>query len=285
MTPLDTVPSPTLATTRDGRWLHYEAAGSGSPTVVFESGMGGSRLCWARVAPTVAESARTVVYDRSGLGRSPRDLAPRTLARMADDLEDLLAEVADGPIVLVGHSYGGPITRTVLARRPEGIVGLVLVDPTDEACPLYFDPKLMRQQTLLGRLLPTLSRLGLTRWAMGRTVAGWPEADRRAFLDEDTSVASARAMQAEMVPILPDLTDLRDRDLPPIDVPFTTISGGRVGRFDKATRGLLVASHEARAAAAPHGRHVTAARSGHMVPFSEPDLIATEIVAIVDQVR
>jgi pimeloyl-ACP methyl ester carboxylesterase len=282
---IDLSPTPTLATTRDGRWLHYEAAGAGSPTVVFESGMGGSRLCWARVAPAVTEAARTVVYDRSGLGRSPRDLAPRTLARMADDLEDLVAEVAEGPVVLVGHSYGGPIIRTVLARRPEGIAGIVLVDPTDESCPLYFDPKMMRQQHLLGRLLPTLSRLGLTRWAMGRLVATWPVADRRAFLDEDTSVPAARAMQAEMGSILPDLTSLRDRDLPPIDIPFTTISGGRVGRFDRATRAALVASHEARAAASPHSRHVTAERSGHMVPFSEPHLIAAEILRVLDQIR
>ncbi|MGC7367951.1 alpha/beta hydrolase, partial [Mycobacteroides abscessus subsp. abscessus] len=38
-------------TTADGRALHYQVAGSGEPTVVFESGMGFSRTAWGLVQP------------------------------------------------------------------------------------------------------------------------------------------------------------------------------------------------------------------------------------------
>src|SRR5688500_15138546 len=97
--------------TRDGRSLYVERAGTGAPTVVFESGMGCSRDAWALVAPTVAMRAGVVVYDRSGLGRSPADERPRTFDRLVDDLCDVLDAVGAPPYVLVGHSWGGPIVR------------------------------------------------------------------------------------------------------------------------------------------------------------------------------
>jgi len=55
--------------------------------------MGASRSSWGAVAPTVAARTTAVVYDRSGLGRSPADPAPRTLSRLAGDLVDVLARL------------------------------------------------------------------------------------------------------------------------------------------------------------------------------------------------
>jgi pimeloyl-ACP methyl ester carboxylesterase len=96
------------------------------PTVVFEPGLGSTRAIWGLVQPQVAEHAPTLVYDRAGYGASPEDPAPRTLARLADDLVTLIA----GPVVLVGHSYGGPIVQAAAARAPQHVRGVVLVDPT-----------------------------------------------------------------------------------------------------------------------------------------------------------
>jgi pimeloyl-ACP methyl ester carboxylesterase len=282
-----TAPDPTLATTRDGRWLRYETAGSGSPAVVFESGMGGSRRSWVGVAPLVAERTATIVYDRSGLGGSPPDQAPRTVERMAQDLEDLLVHLGDDPVVLVGHSYGGPITRSVLATAPERVAGLVLVDPTDEGCPLYFDPKAMRPQVLMGKVLPFAARTGLMRLVTGRMARDLPEDQRRAFVDADSTVAAARGMQAEMAPLMADMVRLRDEPLPTIEVPLTIITGTKAGRGRQAQqqRTALGTSHRARVAASPEGRHVEASRSGHMVNFTEPALIADEVLRVVDLVR
>jgi hypothetical protein len=78
------------ARTRDGRTLYVERQGTGWPTVVFEAGMGSSRSAWGAVVPAVAERTTTVVYDRSGLGRSPATRQPRVLSRLVDDLTDVL---------------------------------------------------------------------------------------------------------------------------------------------------------------------------------------------------
>src|SRR6478735_2114039 len=97
--------------TRDGRELCAVRDGSGTPTVVFEAGMGGSHHMWGGVLPGVAEITDAVAYDRSGLGLSPPDPAPRSLGRLGDDLCDVLGQLGDGPFLLVGHSWGGPIVR------------------------------------------------------------------------------------------------------------------------------------------------------------------------------
>lgn len=66
---------PESGPTRDGRRLYaMRLAGPespGLPTVVFEAGSGATRSSWALVQPGVAAFAPAVVYDRSGLGRSP----------------------------------------------------------------------------------------------------------------------------------------------------------------------------------------------------------------------
>src|SRR5687767_3209629 len=102
-----TEPELPVVTTRDGRALHVERHGEGRPVVVLESGMGVSRNMWGAVVPLVATRTTVVVYDRSGLGRSPRADGPRDLARLVDDLLDVLAGLGTGPFVLVGHSWGG----------------------------------------------------------------------------------------------------------------------------------------------------------------------------------
>lgn len=114
------------------RTLHATELGTGSPTVVLEAGAAATRSS-ALVQPLVATFARTVVYDRAGLGRSAPDPVSRTMRRMADDLGALLGALGSDRFVLVGHSAGGPIVRLAAADAPERIAGLVLVDPSDEA--------------------------------------------------------------------------------------------------------------------------------------------------------
>lgn len=107
---------------RDGRSLFYmmlgAPAGNVAPTVVFESGMAAPRSYWALVQVDVAKWARTVVYDRSGLGRSPSDTKPRTLERLSDDLNDLLDHLGPGPFILVGQRRG--TDRACRRCRPTG---------------------------------------------------------------------------------------------------------------------------------------------------------------------
>lgn len=49
----------------DGTDMHIYCVGEGSPTVLFEAGLGGNYMDWIQVQSTIAEQTRTCAYDRS----------------------------------------------------------------------------------------------------------------------------------------------------------------------------------------------------------------------------
>src|SRR2546425_8811707 len=70
----------------NGQRLHVVCAGSGRPTVLFESGIAASSLSWTRVLRDVATFTRVCAYDRAGLGWSDPVRRSRTVARMLSEL-------------------------------------------------------------------------------------------------------------------------------------------------------------------------------------------------------
>lgn len=116
-----------------GYRLHLACQGEASPTVVMEAAIGETGLLWSLVQPGVAQTTRTCVYDRAGLGWSDPSPRPRTAAVMVEELHTLLATAeVPGPYVLVGHSFGGLLVRRYAARHPQEVAGLVLVDSAHE---------------------------------------------------------------------------------------------------------------------------------------------------------
>lgn len=270
--------------TRDGRRLFAERHGEGAPTVVLESGMGVSRNTWGGIIPLVAPHTTVVAYDRSGLGRSDPDQLVRDLERLTADLLDLLAGL-DGPFVLVGHSWGGPIIRSAAASQPEIVAGLVLVDQSDERCDLFFSTAAHRQTRFAQRAMPVAARLGIVRYATGRLARQLPEPWATAMRAEDGTVAAVAGQLAELDGHTDDLGRLRDHPLALPDVPVVVISGTKPGFGERKRRPDLVEAHADTAAGLPQGRHVRADRSSHYVQFTEPKLVAREILAVVDQAR
>ncbi|GAA3291405.1 alpha/beta hydrolase [Dactylosporangium vinaceum] len=270
------------AGTGDGRRLHYMAGGDGETTVVFVSGMGLSRSVWGLVQPLVAERTRAVVYDRAGTGRSDDDPEPRCLGRMASDLDALLRDLGDGPYVLVGHSWGAPLARAAAAAEPGRIKGLVLVDPTDEQCELYFAKSARRRFAWTKRLVPAMARAGLYRLGCRPGMVQPPDvaAEHRA---EDFTVRAARTMAAELECFLDDLPTLRDEPPHLGDLPVTVISGTAPAKYDRAVRAAVTDAHRRAADALPNGRLVQARSSGHLVMFTEPELVAAEVITAAER--
>ncbi|MER8235221.1 alpha/beta fold hydrolase [Streptomyces sp. NPDC094049] len=269
----------------DGRRLHAmvrPGTRPDGPTVVFEAGAGAGRSSWALVQPAVAAHARAVAYDRSGLGRSAPDPAGRTLTRMADDLGALLDHFGPGPFVLVGHSAGGPLVRLAAARGPGRVVGLVLVDPTDEAADVLFSSRFRRMERVALAVGRTLAALGLLRPLFRGRLALLPEDARRDMAREGFTSEVLRTQRRQARTYLDELAAWRDAPPDTGDIPVTVISGGLPGDgMDRALRAAANTSHAHRADRAPTGRHVVAAKSGHYVPLTEPELVVREILALL----
>jgi hypothetical protein len=113
----------------DGHRMHYQVAGNGSPTVVFESGVTDDAQSWSPVFTEVARFTRTVSYDRLGLGSSDTATTPRSFKQIATDLHSLLhnAQISP-PYILVGHSMAGPTIRAFAYLYKEEIAGMVFID-------------------------------------------------------------------------------------------------------------------------------------------------------------
>jgi pimeloyl-ACP methyl ester carboxylesterase len=277
------VTGPTTSSTVElpsGRQLHVVERGGTAPAVLFEAGAGAPLLSWGRVPEMVAPSARTVAYDRAGVGESPPASGSRTLDALSRDLVDLLDHLG-GRFVLVGHSWGGPIVRRAAAARPHAVVGLVLVDPTDEGCSLFLRPSVLRQQRAMLRMLPLVNRLGLTATAIRRSARTVGEELAGELARQSTTRTAARTLALEMQSEEADLRDLL-RDPPTVpDIPFVVISGARKPGRPGSRRAELIAAHARSAAAMRRGRHVLAGGSDHLVPLTEPGLVAREIDAVL----
>jgi len=154
--------------------LHLDCTGSGSPTVVLMSGLGGNSAGWARIAPAVAGTTRVCAYDRAGQGWSEDASVPQDGVAAATDLHTLLARAGeDGPYVLVGHSIGGDYAMTYAARYPEQVAGMVLLDATSPY-------RTAAGTTHAGppgpvALLPSVARLGVGRLLPTSTWSALPE--------------------------------------------------------------------------------------------------------------
>jgi pimeloyl-ACP methyl ester carboxylesterase len=161
-----------------GHRLHINCTGSGSPTVVLESGAAESSFYWGRIAPAVAGTTKVCVYDRAGRGFSEAAAGPQDGVAVANDLHALLAASGNaGPYVLVGHSTGGAYVRIYAARYPDEVAGMVLLDsqPADAFSALPDYPAFYSSTHTVLALLPSVGRLGIMRLAYVSAFADLPE--------------------------------------------------------------------------------------------------------------
>lgn len=165
-----------LVPVEGSRRLNLYCIGHGTPTVVFDSGLGDGTKAWGLVQPAIARRTRACSYDRAGLGFSDPARKPGTSANAVDDLHRLLAAAGiEPPYVMVGHSLGGMNVKLYAETYPADIAGLVLVDPSHEGLGKQFwtlDPAYQAQYApYIASLQPCLAATG------EQLAAGSPLAD------------------------------------------------------------------------------------------------------------
>ncbi|HEX4226279.1 MAG TPA: alpha/beta hydrolase [Pseudonocardiaceae bacterium] len=102
------------------------------PRVVFIHGVGTDSLAsfyLTLAAPAANAGIDVISYDLRGHGRSDRPPTGYTVADAVDDLTALLVELqVDGPVHLVGNSFGGTVAFSFAQRFPERVASLVAIE-------------------------------------------------------------------------------------------------------------------------------------------------------------
>ena len=132
----------------NGFRLNLYCMGSGSPTVVFDSGWGDWAPAWSKVQPQIAKWTRACSYDRAGTGFSDPGPMPRTSVRIAEELHTALHHAGiTGPYILVGSAFGGDNVRAFADLYMDEIAGMVL----DDADPVDLEPSAMQEESHRGQ--------------------------------------------------------------------------------------------------------------------------------------
>lgn len=248
------------------------ATSEAKPPVVFESGLGLSRLLWANVAHLLAKAGyRTISYDRSGLGRSPA-ATERSLEALVADLEQVVRAYAPQGAIIVGHSYGGIMARLLTARQPQLVKALVLVDPSSEFVGAQIGPLGKRLEALFDSAI-TFSR-DLKLLPIFLMAAGYkhlPARLQQKVRVEDVSDAALKARRQENKGYYPALAKLREQPLPHPQVPVEILlaSSSPESEWFKA--------HSEYASKLPDAHLWQASTSSHMVPLLKPQEVALAV--------
>ena len=274
-------------TTPDGRKIRAMIHGNGPTLVVLDAGLGANGFYWSKTYKLLAEKLPDVcivAYDRAGMGASDPDPRPRTLAHMADDLDTIIDSFVPRQVFLIGHSWGGTLAQFAAARRRatgRTITGVMLVDSSTRTNQ-YSSLKVRTSVALAPPVLRLLGRTRLAKLAMFKLGAGLPRPRRNAAIAGSASRTATEAAAAEAELFLSEIDWLSKQPLRLDGVDVCVISGMKGSKIIAKIRRELIAAHQKIAAA---GRWVPATKSAHNIPLSEPELIAEQIVDMVDRAR
>lgn len=265
--------------------LHIHCVGSGAPTVLIDSGIGGFSLEWHTVQNEVGKYNRVCAYDRAGYGYSQIGPMPRTSDKISNELYTLLEKSGEqGPFLMVGHSFGGYNIRYFARQYPELVAGFVLVDASH---PSQFDtlefkrtgykPKPVKKHNIQIRMIRPVIAPNFPQEVKQQAfvLMQSPKAKTTLLNEMDYMEVSAHKLNAQM----------HERFNFPITVitrgkrvwPQNELGDQREERWFKLQAELTNISTQA--------RHVFAMNSGHVVHIDEPMLVASEIMTTVDAVE
>jgi pimeloyl-ACP methyl ester carboxylesterase len=306
-------PAPGKLVDIGGRRIQLDCRGSGSPTVVFESGLDyDGSLSWSAVHDSVARTTRACAYSRSGIMWSDARQGPHDADAIASDLHLTLQRAGERPpFVLVAHSIGGPYSMAYVRAHDDEVAGLVFVDAShpDQVQRMAAAVPVERRANLslsgekersLFALMSALSWTGATRLLVMAAAGGDkdnhmpPEAmatanaylpqSLHACLQEADAIGTSLAEGGQLRQLgdRPLIALTADAPYPPAEVQALGLSTREdAERLQAAWREL----GDEEAAWSRRGRHWLVRNAHHYIQFDRPDVVIRAVQQVVAAVR
>jgi len=293
-------PAPGRLVEVNGRMMHIQCSGSGSPTIILDAGQGGWSTDWTNIIPELNNNNRVCAYDRAGYGWSDSAEDARSPQDAAGDLAALLAAAQiEPPYLLVGFSHAGLANRLFVARHSDDMAGMVLIDPATEFDNEIMSPELMQQQqTAVGMFkgFAFLAKTGLLRLMGPQNMAGKapfigtepadPDIYYTFIADPQWWAASAQEFESGLNE--EHMTMVREQGAIP-DMPLVIIGSDVLDAGGSVTMEKLQAARyeklQTLAAQSTQGEFIIAADSSHNIIHDRSDVVveAVETVLAADR--
>lgn len=251
-------------------------AGAGRPVVLLHSSVSGNRQ-WKALIADLRDHHRVLAINLLGYGDTPPWPGTRP-QRLSDQAALVHAAIdgIDGPVALVGHSFGGAVAMRAAVELGDRAGALVLLEPNPfsllagagrtaayaEACALRDH---VRRHGGAQEWDVVAERFS-DYWLGDGTWAAMPISRRAAF------VAALPPNQHEWDAVTDP--DLGLDDVAPTDVPTLVV-------HDPATRRPIRELVEVLADARPDWRFHALPDGGHMAPLVRPDLVDPVVTAFL----
>lgn len=285
-------PPPGTFLTVDGSRMHLNCTGTGTPTLILESGLGDDFLQWRKIQPALSQLTRVCSYDRAGYGWSEPQPGTRDSIHIADELHALLEQAGiSGPIILMGHSAGGLHIRQYATKYPANVVGMVFVDASTpaqvNALPAELvepdDLRVPEIETVLG--IPRIrGRCGQHEWTGMGTVPSDSSQDVDEMEADDCQLSVLRTTSREWNDFRSDCEEVagtgRFGDVPILifsEDPQYRPSFWQPARLFPVFSKTWNSLQDGLKGLSTRSRRIIAKRSSHYVQIDRPELVITEV--------
>lgn len=256
----------------DGSTLAYTvraAPTAGAPRLVCIHSLALDRSVWDGVVDVLEAEADILTYDCRGHGQSGRRARTFTAELFAQDLAALLDHVGWEHATIAGCSMGGSVALTFGGLYPERASALGLIDTTawyGSDAPMKFKE---RADAARAKGMAALFDFQATRWFSDEFRAGRPDVLERALA---VFAATDLDCYAATCALLGDV-DVRAH-LPGLRIPVAIV----VGEEDYATPVEMARQmHDA----IPQSTLTVLPRARHLTPIEHPEVIASELRALL----
>ena len=236
------------------------------------------------LGPQLSGAYRLIAYDRPGMGRStnrPDDGAK--LSVQAETAADVIrAEHPNGPIVVIGHSYGGAVALRLALDHPELVSGLVLLAPASHPwggrAPFFYA---LEAAPVAGEIVTTLfwPFSGAVAKASLKSRAFAPRSPPDGYFEKAEVKLALRpaALRASAADFnaLPGELEAQALRYGELTMPIVTIEG----EIDQVVPVALIKAKSSFS----HGKVVIVPGAGHMVQHAAPEIVAREIGWVLEE--
>ncbi len=269
----------------DGRKMHAYADGQGDVTVVFATGWGtaNSYVDYYPLYEKLSSQVKFVVYDRFGYGYSDNTDKKRDIDTITNEIHELLQVSGQKPpYILVGHSLGSLEVIRFAQKYPDEVKGIVFVDA---GSPEYYASR--KSFTIIPLFQRFLVKTGVVRALYHMNGFAEDLADERNGLqlvpDELKEMDRlSTLLKTGNSTITDEMRQARNNARTvlngnkPLNVPITVLTADYFGKADK-----IWEKYQAEFTSwSTTGKQIVVKNTAHYIHQYEPDLVASEILAI-----